>query len=60
MDIGMPVMNGYEAARRIRARHAPSEILLIALTGSGSTRTRRGPPKPASTSTSSSRWKSTR
>jgi signal transduction histidine kinase/CheY-like chemotaxis protein len=35
MDIGMPVMNGYEAARRIRARHAPSEILLIALTGWG-------------------------
>jgi signal transduction histidine kinase/ActR/RegA family two-component response regulator len=35
MDIGMPVMNGYEAARRIRARHSPSEVMLIALTGWG-------------------------
>lgn len=35
MDIGMPVMNGYEAARRIRAQYPDSGILLIALTGWG-------------------------
>ncbi|HEY9380589.1 MAG TPA: ATP-binding protein [Burkholderiales bacterium] len=33
LDIGMPVLNGYDAARRIRARG--SKALLIALTGWG-------------------------
>jgi CheY-like chemotaxis protein len=35
MDIGMPVMNGYEAARRIRELRLPHDIVLIALTGWG-------------------------
>jgi len=35
MDIGMPVMNGYEAARRIRDMLPQRDILLIALTGWG-------------------------
>jgi CheY-like chemotaxis protein len=35
MDVGMPIMNGYEAARRIRALHPEGEIVLIALTGWG-------------------------
>jgi CheY-like chemotaxis protein len=35
MDIGMPVMNGYEAARRIREIAPAGEIVLIALTGWG-------------------------
>ncbi|HZY18438.1 MAG TPA: response regulator [Ramlibacter sp.] len=35
MDIGMPVMNGYEAARRIRSRSGSPKPLLIALTGWG-------------------------
>lgn len=33
LDIGMPILNGYDAARRIRARG--SKALLIALTGWG-------------------------
>jgi signal transduction histidine kinase/CheY-like chemotaxis protein len=35
MDIGMPVMNGYEAARRIRGGALPRQPMLIALTGWG-------------------------
>jgi len=35
MDIGMPVMNGYEAARRIREMRPARDILLVALTGWG-------------------------
>ncbi|MGZ5179146.1 MAG: response regulator [Ramlibacter sp.] len=35
MDIGMPVMNGYEAARRIRNRLPGPRPMLIALTGWG-------------------------
>jgi signal transduction histidine kinase len=35
LDIGMPGMNGYEAARRIRARPEGKGIALIAVTGWG-------------------------
>jgi CheY-like chemotaxis protein len=35
LDIGLPGMDGYEVARRIRAEHNREEILLIALTGYG-------------------------
>lgn len=35
MDIGMPVMNGYEAARRIRKQMPGPRPMLIALTGWG-------------------------
>ncbi len=35
MDLGMPSMDGYEAARRIRNKHGSQNILMIALTGWG-------------------------
>ena len=35
LDIGMPKMNGYEVAKRIRADHADRKIFLVALTGWG-------------------------
>ena len=35
LDIGMPKLNGYEAARRIRAQPWGKEIVLVALTGWG-------------------------
>jgi CheY-like chemotaxis protein len=35
MDISMPNMNGYEAARRLRAESWGKDVVLIALTGWG-------------------------
>jgi signal transduction histidine kinase/ActR/RegA family two-component response regulator len=35
MDLGMPCMDGYEAARRIRSQPGAKEVLMIALTGWG-------------------------
>jgi signal transduction histidine kinase/ActR/RegA family two-component response regulator len=35
LDIGMPRMNGYEAARRIRQQHWGKEMLLVAVSGWG-------------------------
>jgi CheY-like chemotaxis protein len=34
-DIGMPALNGYELARRVRAASGGAEVLLIAITGWG-------------------------
>jgi CheY-like chemotaxis protein len=33
LDLGMPGVNGYEAAQRIRDQDGGKEVLLIALTG---------------------------
>lgn len=35
MDIGLPVIDGYETARQMRARQGASPLLLIAVTGWG-------------------------
>ena len=35
LDIGLPVMDGYELARRLRAQHGGAPCALIALTGYG-------------------------
>lgn len=36
LDLGMPKVNGYDAARRIRAEGWGKDVLLVALTGWGS------------------------
>jgi CheY-like chemotaxis protein len=41
MDIGMPRVNGYEAARQIRSQPGGNRITLIALTGWGQYADRR-------------------
>jgi CheY-like chemotaxis protein len=41
LDIGMPRLNGYDTARRIRAQPWGREIYLVALTGWGSEEDRR-------------------
>jgi signal transduction histidine kinase/ActR/RegA family two-component response regulator len=41
LDIGMPVMDGYEVARRIRAQPWGARILLVAVTGWGQDADRR-------------------
>jgi PAS domain S-box-containing protein len=41
LDIGMPGLNGYEAARRIRALNHADDMLLIALSGWGQPKDRR-------------------
>ena len=35
LDLGLPAMNGYELARRLRAQEEHREMLLIAVTGYG-------------------------
>jgi PAS domain S-box-containing protein len=41
LDIGMPVMDGFETARRMRALPAARKATLVALTGRGEEETRR-------------------
>ncbi len=35
LDIGMPLMDGYELARRLRATPETKDVLLVAMTGWG-------------------------
>jgi CheY-like chemotaxis protein len=41
LDIGLPGLDGYEVARRLRQREAHGETLLVALTGYGQDEDRR-------------------
>ena len=41
LDIGMPVMNGYEVAQRLRQRPGLENLLLVAMTGWGQDEDRR-------------------
>jgi len=41
LDIGMPVMDGHEVARRVRGRPELQHVVLVALTGWGQTEDRR-------------------
>jgi CheY-like chemotaxis protein len=41
LDIGMPVMNGYDVARRLRQRPGLGNLLLVAMTGWGQEEDRR-------------------
>jgi CheY-like chemotaxis protein len=41
LDIGMPVMNGYDVARRLRQRPGLEKLLLVAMTGWGQEEDRR-------------------
>jgi CheY-like chemotaxis protein len=35
LDIGMPIVNGYELAARLRRHHPKAKLLLVAVTGWG-------------------------
>jgi CheY-like chemotaxis protein len=41
LDIGMPVMNGYDVARRLRQRPGLERLVLVAMTGWGQEEDRR-------------------
>jgi CheY-like chemotaxis protein len=41
LDIGLPGMDGYEVARRLREQHGLEDALLIAVTGYGQQEDRR-------------------
>jgi two-component system CheB/CheR fusion protein len=41
LDIGLPEMDGYEVARRLRAEHGRDSLMLVALTGYGQDADRR-------------------
>jgi CheY-like chemotaxis protein len=41
LDIGLPKMNGYEVARRIRSESRGADVVLVALTGWGQAEDKR-------------------
>ena len=60
LDIGLPVMDGYELAAHLRELPGLADVRLIAVTGYGQESDRRRSARPASMTISSSRWTSTR
>ena len=41
LDLGLPVLNGFEVARKIREMHGGEAMTLIAVSGYGSSETRQ-------------------
>ncbi len=41
MDIGLPGMDGYEVAKRLRQQHSAEKVMLVAMTGYGQDEDRR-------------------
>ena len=58
LDIGLPTIDGYDVARRIRDSDGDRRRTLIAITGYGRTATSAARSRPASTATWSSRCRS--
>jgi CheY-like chemotaxis protein len=56
LDIGMPMMNGYDVARRLRERPGLESLVLVAVTGWARRRIGGDRRRQASTTISSSRW----
>ncbi len=56
LDIGLPKLNGYEVARKIREQPWGKSMVLVALTGWGQEEDRQSRGKPDSMPTWSSRW----
>jgi CheY-like chemotaxis protein len=50
LDLSMPRLSGYDAARRIREEAGKPGLVLVALTGWGGEEEKHDPSKPASTS----------
>jgi CheY-like chemotaxis protein len=55
LDLGMPKLDGFEVSRRIRAAPWSESMRLVAQSGWGQEEDGAAPPRPASTTTSSSR-----
>ena len=56
LDIGLPKLNGYEAAAASASSRGASDVSSIALTGWGQEEDRAARTRPGSTTTWSSRW----
>src|SRR5258708_26066193 len=41
LDLGMPGMDGYEVARRLRQQMGPSQLLMVSMSGHAGTEPRR-------------------
>lgn len=56
LDIGLPGLDGYELARRLRARHGGNPLLLVAVTGWGQESDKLRAARPDSTTAWGNHW----